>query len=92
MINIQVDRRDAGRILNVLRERHRKIARGLTKFGTDFDPTLGANIVESEAAFRALIQKVEGYVQEDNPRGAGRDSTEPKERDERPRDNRSHRL
>lgn len=78
MIKLIVDERDAGRIFSGLRERQRKLARGVQKFGSDFDPVLGANMAEGLEAYNRLITLIEGQIrgQSSDPRRAGRDQGE----------------
>lgn len=55
-IDLRLPRRDVGRLLALTTERRKKLDRGVAKFGKDFDPALGANMVESREAFTALEQ------------------------------------
>jgi hypothetical protein len=59
---LRVNRRDAGRILSGLRERQRKLKKGVTKFGDEFDPEKGKNMLEGLEAYNNLIQSVEGQI------------------------------
>lgn len=54
-----LDRRDVGRILSGLRERKRKLDKGLSKFGDDFDPEKGANMLDARASYDRLIKLIE---------------------------------
>jgi len=75
MITIEVDERDAGRILAGLKERQKKLQKGVTKFGDDFDPQLGANMVEGLSAYNRLVSYLEKTIgQVDSPRRTGRNS------------------
>lgn len=56
---IRVSRRDAGRVLSGLRERHRKLTKGIGKFGEKFDPVLGKNMTDGKEAYERLISQVE---------------------------------
>lgn len=56
---LRVSRRDAGRILSGLRERQRKLAKGIAKFGENFDPVLGKNMTDGKEAYVRLINQVE---------------------------------
>lgn len=61
-VTLKLSRRDVGRILSGLKERHRKMHRGIEKFGEDFDPVKGANMLEGEKAYRALIDDIEDQL------------------------------
>ena len=63
MYNIQVDRRDAGRILSALRERHKKMRKNIEKFGDDFDPEKGAGMVEGYRDMQRLIHHIQEEMQ-----------------------------
>ena len=74
MITIEVDERDAGRILAGVKERQKKLSKGVNKFGDDFDPQLGANMVEGLAAYNRLVSNLEKAIGKvDSTRRAGRD-------------------
>lgn len=61
-ITLRVSRRDAGRLLVVVRERTRKLQRGVTKFAENFDPIKGQNMVEGLAAYKALEAQLEDQM------------------------------
>lgn len=65
-MNIELSRRDIGRLLSLVAERRRKLERGVAKFGTDFDPTKGANIADGLVAFRALEQVLKEAMDHDD--------------------------
>ncbi len=52
--------RDVGRILSGLRDRERRLENGINKFGDDFDPEKGQNMVEALASHKKLISLIEG--------------------------------
>jgi hypothetical protein len=54
-----LDRRDVGRILSGLRERYRKLDKGVKKFGDDFDADKGANMLDARDAYAKLIDLLE---------------------------------
>lgn len=54
-----LDRRDVGRILSGLRERKRKLDKGIAKWGDDFDPDKGANMLDARASYDSLIKRIE---------------------------------
>lgn len=54
-----LDRRDVGRILSGLRERKRKLDKGIAKFGDDFDQEKGANMLDARDSYGKLIQLIE---------------------------------
>lgn len=62
MIYLQLTNEDAGRVLAGLKERQRKLKRGVTKFGADFDPVLGANMAAGLAEYDRLIPIVEKAI------------------------------
>jgi hypothetical protein len=55
-----LDARDVGRILSGLRERKKRLERGITKFGEDFDPEKGQNMTDALLAYKRLITIIEG--------------------------------
>lgn len=59
---IKVTRRDAGRLLALVRERKRRLKKGIDKFGDDFDPKLGANMIEGLEAFTELLNVVQDSI------------------------------
>lgn len=59
MYNLSFDRREGGRILSALRERQRKLDKGVAKFGDDFDPALGGHMLEGAQAYKVLIHKIQ---------------------------------
>jgi hypothetical protein len=54
-----LDRRDVGRILSGLRERKRKLDKGIAKFGDDFDQDKGANMLDARDSYDRLITLLE---------------------------------
>lgn len=67
MVDFSLDRREAGRLLSALRERHRKLDKTIGKFGDDFDPDLGGGMLEARDAYKAIIHKVqEAVLNEEN--------------------------
>lgn len=54
MTTLNLSERDVGRLLSVVRERRRKLERGMEKFSTNFDPVLGKNMKEGLDAYVAL--------------------------------------
>jgi hypothetical protein len=87
MIDLRVSEREMGRLLAVVRERRRKLERGLTKFADDFDPIKGANMRDSHQAYAALDQALtEAMNATDNSRGAGRDPRQHQGRRDAPGD------
>jgi hypothetical protein len=52
--------RDIGRILSGLRDRRKRLKRGIEKFGDDFDPDKGRNMTDALASYERLINIVEG--------------------------------
>lgn len=65
MGQLTLNRREAGRLLSALRERHRRLEKGVRKFGDDFDPALGGNMLEGMREYQALIYKVQEAMQND---------------------------
>lgn len=57
-ITLEVSRRDAGRLLKLTTDRQRKFAKGIAKFGDDFDPELGHNMIEGQKAYAALAATI----------------------------------
>jgi hypothetical protein len=57
-VTITLSRRDVGRLLVGVRERRKKLQRGLDKFADNFDPTLGVNITEGFAAYSDLEKRL----------------------------------
>lgn len=55
-----LDARDVGRILSGLRERKKRLTRGIGKFGNDFDPDKGQNMTDALTAYKSLIKTIEG--------------------------------
>jgi hypothetical protein len=55
--------RDVGRILSGLRERRKRLTRGITKFGDDFDPDKGRNMTDALEAYETLITLIEGATE-----------------------------
>lgn len=58
-ITITLNRRDVGRVLSGLRERHRKLQKGITKFGDDFDDEKGRNMLDARDSYAKLIALIE---------------------------------
>ena len=54
-----LDRRDLGRIMSGLRERKRKLDKGIAKFGDDFDPEKGRNMLDARDSYDRLIKILE---------------------------------
>jgi hypothetical protein len=54
-----LDTRDVGRILSGLRERKRKLDKGIAKFGDDFDAEKGANMLDARDSYGRLIKLIE---------------------------------
>jgi hypothetical protein len=75
MPTVDLSRRDIGRLLVGVRERLRKLDRGLSKFGDNFDPSLGANMTEAREAYSRIETVLKEAIREENdhPRRAGRD-------------------
>jgi len=57
-VTITLSRRDVGRLLVGVRERCKKLQRGLNKFADNFDPELGANLTEGFAAYSDLEKRL----------------------------------
>lgn len=55
---IRLSRRDVGRLLTGVRERRKKLQRGLAKFADEFDPVLGVNLTEGFEAYSALEKRL----------------------------------
>lgn len=59
MVTVELTEEELGRTVSALRIRHRKLVKGMEKFGDDFDDTLGANMIKSRIAHENLIDKFE---------------------------------
>lgn len=59
-MNIELNPRQVGRVLSALRDRERRIKKGLDRFGDNFDPEKGKNLLEGSEAYRQLITIFEG--------------------------------
>lgn len=72
IVTLKLDRRDVGRVLSLVRQRLKKLKKGIDKFGDDFDPELGGSMIE---AYRAMsnIEEELRHGLEENSRSAGRD-------------------
>jgi hypothetical protein len=57
-VNLSLSRRDIGRLLVGVRERRKKLERGLNKFAENFDPKLGINLTEGYAAYSDLEKRL----------------------------------
>ena len=55
-----LEARDVGRILSGLRERRKRLTRGINKFGDDFDPDKGRNMTDALESYERLISIIEG--------------------------------
>jgi hypothetical protein len=88
MADLKLSRRDVGRLLVCVRERRRKLTRGIAKFGDSFDPEQGANMTEGLAAFTALEQVLTEAMkhEDDHSRRDGRDPREHQGRRDAPGD------
>ena len=62
MVTLELDRRDAGRLLACVRERCAKLRKGHEKFKGNWDPEKGKNMSESFAAYAALEEKLEALI------------------------------
>lgn len=58
-----LERRDVGRILSGLRERKRKLDKGIAKFGDDFDDEKGRNMLDARDSYGKLITLIEKGTQ-----------------------------
>lgn len=84
MLDLRLSRRDVGRLLVGVRERRRKLERGLAKFADNFDPQLGANMKDGFAAYTALekdLMEAMGHEENNHSRRAGRNPQEREARD-----------
>jgi hypothetical protein len=57
-ITLTLSRRDIGRLLVGVRDRRKKLERGLKKFSDNFDPVLGVNLKEGFEAYSALEERL----------------------------------
>jgi hypothetical protein len=65
MITITLDRRDVGRLLNLVAKQRRSYERGIKKFDRGFDPEKGANLTDGLAAHQRIEDTLEKALCED---------------------------